>query len=166
MILMRGSNLIFCDGKEMVDQQHIKELLDKLDGSGSDREFDAVKELRRLDSELPKLLLEKYASSKRWQVRSSCVYHAIRYARSSKESVQLGREALFDKSKVVRYRACMLLAYALEESTMVNLKEALDTAKDPETIADIQAAIDAVKNHNSDYFVDRKHTGKIKLRVN
>ncbi|WP_097459089.1 hypothetical protein [Mangrovitalea sediminis] len=150
----------------MFNQENIEELLDQLDGSGSDREFNAVNELRKLDNELPKLLLEKYKLSKRWPVRSSCVYHAIRYARSSMESVQLGREALFDKSKVVRYRACMLLACALDESTMVNLKEALDTTKDPETIADIEAAIDAVKNRNSDYFVDRKHSGKIKLKVN
>ncbi|WP_347989510.1 hypothetical protein [Methylomonas sp. AM2-LC] len=139
-------------------------LLNNLDGSGSDIEINAIRELRKLvGSGLPALLLNKYRVSKKWQVRSSCVYHSICYARDVEESVQLGIEALSDKSKVVRYRACMLLACSLNKNAISVLKELELLASDSETQANAHAAIDAIENQNTNYFVDRNHTGKVKL---
>ena len=141
----------------MDEHEQLVTLLGRLDGSGSHSEIGAVKELRKLGDELPKLLLEKYRSSKNWKVRSSCVYHAIRYARSISEAIQLGIEALSDKSYAVRYRACMLLAYSLNRKALPSLKAVEEKTKHPETAKDIRAAIDAVENQDSDYFVDRDH---------
>lgn len=141
-------------------------LLSNLDGSGSDQEFNAIHELRKLGNQLPSLLLEKYRGSKKWQVRSSCVYHSIRYARDVGEAVQLGIEALSDKSKVVRYRACMLLAYSLNKEALSALKELELNASESETAVNAHAAIDSIENQNSDFFVDHDHSGKVSLRIN
>lgn len=142
----------------------LETLLNNLDGSGSDQEIHAVRELGKLvGSALPALLLKKYRVSKKWQARSSCVYHSIRYARDVEESVQLGIEALSDKSKVVRYRACMLLACSLSKNAVSFLKELELRASDSETQANAHAAIDAIENQNTNYFVDRDHSGKVRL---
>jgi HEAT repeat protein len=153
-------------GNQMAEYEDFTELLEKLDGSGSDNEFNAVHELRKLGDEFPKLLLEKYRSSKKWRVRSSCVYHAIRYSRTVSDAVKLGVEALSDKSHAVRYRACMLLAYSLDQNALPNLKEARGKTTHQETSQDIRATIDAIENQNSNYFVDRDHSGKMTLKVN
>lgn len=150
----------------MTQQINAPELLNDLDGSGSDKEFRAITELRKLGNELPKLLLEKYRASRKWQARSSCVYHSIRYARSSREALQLGVEALSDKSHAVRYRACMLLAYSLDKSVLSSLKQLEISNLNDETLLDVRAAIDAIENQNSDYFVDRDHSGNVTLRIN
>lgn len=150
----------------MINDEKLSSLLNKLDGSGSERELGAVAELREMDIDLPALLLEKYRISKRWQIRSSCVYHSIRYARSSRAAVELGIEALLDESKIVRYRACMLLAYSLCIDGLSYLKQIKERTSCLETIANTEAAIDSIENNNSNYFVDREHSGKILLRVN
>ncbi|MDF2176846.1 hypothetical protein P2G88_01095 [Aliiglaciecola sp. CAU 1673] len=150
----------------MAEPINAPELLNDLDGSGSDKEFCAINELRKLGNELPKLLLEKYRTARKWQVRSSCVYHSIRYARSSSEAVELGVIALVDKSHAVRYRACMLLAYSLDKSVLSSLKQLENSTSHEETLLDVRAAIDAIENQNSDYFVDRDHSGNMTLRVN
>ncbi|MCP5326537.1 MAG: hypothetical protein H7A09_09480 [Oceanospirillaceae bacterium] len=149
----------------MAEPINAPEQLNDLDGFGSDKEFYAISELRKLGNELPKLFLEKYRTARKWQVRTSCVYHSIRYARSSSEAVELGVIALADKSYAVRYRACMLLAYSLDKSVLSSLKQLENTTSHEETLLDVRAAIDAIENQNSDYFVDRGHSGKITLRV-
>lgn len=149
-----------------MDEKDVYKFLEMLDGSGSDVEYEAIEKLRELGRELPAFLLEKYRSSKKWEVRSSCVYHAIRYAREEGDAVQLGIEGLSDKSKVVRYRACMLLAYSLDEKGLPFLEKLEKESKVSETLKDAHAAIDAIKNQCSDFFVDRDHTGDITLRVN
>ncbi|PUA29168.1 MAG: hypothetical protein B0W54_00735 [Cellvibrio sp. 79] len=143
----------------------ISTLLNKLDGSGSDSEYKAVDELRQLGNQLPALLYQKYKQSKKWGQRASCLYHSTRYARDVEDAVMLGVLALNDKSKAVRYRACMLLAYSLNLEVLPALEQA-KISTDSETLKDINAAIDAIKHQNSNYFVDRSHSGKISLNVN
>lgn len=140
-------------------------LLDQLNGSGSDNEFRAIEELRTLGEELPKFLLVKYRDSKKWQTRSSCVYHAIRYSRDVYDAFELGVEALADRSKVVRYRACMLLAYSLRDEALPHLRKLADNSKDIASAQDALAAIDAISHKNHNYFVDRDHSGKMTLTV-
>lgn len=138
-------------------------LLGKLDSSSSDQRHQAIAELIKLGVSLPPLLLEKYRSSKKWQTRCSCVYHAIRYSRDDENTFQLGIEALSDKSKVVRYRACMLLACSLKKDALSALRELASRSSDRETQANAHAAIDAIENQNTNYFVDRDHSGKVRL---
>jgi HEAT repeat protein len=144
-----------------VTDERLNDLLDKLDGRGSDQEFNAIHELSKLGDRLPSVLLGRYRSAKKWQVRCSCVYHAISYSRDVDDAVQLGIEALSDKSKVVRYRSCMLLAYSLKKEALPALQEIKLKITDTETPANVNAAIDAIENQNSNFFVDRHHTGKV-----
>ncbi len=61
----------------MIDRTKLQALLERLDGSGSEDEWSSVDQLHALGKRLPTLLLEQYRRSRRWQARSSCVYHAI-----------------------------------------------------------------------------------------
>ena len=148
------------------EEAKLKLLLDHLDGSGSDEEYQAVRKLRAVGEKLPGLLLEKYRNEKKWGSRSACVYHAVRYAKESNDAFILGLEGVRDKSKVVRYRACMLLAYSLREDALEELKNLLLNEKYNKSFDDFNAAIDAIESKNPNYFIDRKHTGKLKLRIN
>lgn len=142
----------------------VDELLMQLDGSGSDAEWAAATKLRERD-DLPRLLLEKFRTSRAWKVRSSCVYHAIRYAQRNADSVAIGKEAIADKSKVVRYRGCMLLAYSQKKEVLPVLRHALETTADAEGRADLLAAIDAIESGNHNFFVDRERTGKTTMEI-
>ena len=139
--------------------------LNKLDGSGSDSEWAAIEVLRRLaGDQLPSLLLQKFRKATKAGERASCVYNAMRYARTIAAAVQLGREALADRAKSVRYRACMLLAYSQDRSVLKDLRVAL--SKVPAgSREDVAAAIDAIESRNHHYFVDRAHSGKVTLNI-
>jgi hypothetical protein len=112
---------------------------------------------------LPDLLLAQYGKSKRFGQRASCVYHAMFYAKASKSALALGVAATSDKSKVVRYRAAMLLAIAQSASALPALTAM--KAKFSDTAADADAAIRAIEGHNPNWFVDRDRTGLITLNV-
>ncbi len=145
----------------------IEYLLNQLDGTGSDREFDAVSKLKKnLANELPGYLLSKYRSSKSWQHRCSCVYHSISFSRESCTALELGLEALSDRSKYVRYRACMLLAWSLNKKALPHLREAAAACNDNQTQEDLKAAIDAITSQNSNFFIDRDHSGHMTLEIN
>ena len=143
----------------------VDELLERLDGSGSDSEWDAVFELRsRLGDQLPDQLLVRYQQAKKWQVRSSCVYHSVRYAGANESAITMALLALKDKSKVVRYRACMLLACSQRKDLLGRLQEEVSELPE-ETQSDVLAAIDAIESENQDYFVDRDHSGMVTLNI-
>ncbi len=135
-------------------------LLSQLDGSGSDAEWKAIEQLRSLPS-LPNLLVDKYGQSKSFGARAACVYHCVRYATTSKAAFELGLRAVCDKSKVVRYRAAMLLAVAQHPEAI----PALDAMKDKyrESTADAEAAIEALRTRNPNRYVDRENTGLVTL---
>lgn len=143
-------------------QSDITELLSKLDGRGSDDEYNAIKALTTLGDALPSILLEQYRVSSKYGERASCVYHAIKYAKSNSDAFELGLEATKDKSKKVRYRAFMLLAVSQNDTALPHLKSLIS---DSETGEDAKAAIDSIENKNQHYFVDREHSGKVVLNV-
>jgi len=148
-----------------LDQTEVETLLDRLDGTGSNTEWEAALQLRSLGSDLPRLLLQRFRSARSWKVRSSCVYHAVRYSLESRDAVILGLEAIRDRSKVVRYRGAMLLAYAQDPTTVAPIRTALAEMSGTQRTDDLLAAIDAIENKNHNYFVDRDHTGKLTLTV-
>jgi hypothetical protein len=151
--------------KAVMDTKAVNELLEKLDGSGSEAETAAAAQLRQLGPELPRLLLQKFRSAKTWQARASYVYHALKYARESEDAVTLGREALRDGSRAVRYRGAMLLACSLRKDLLPELERALESWSGPGE-DDVRAAIDAIEHQNQNYFIDRKHTGRMVLNIN
>jgi len=80
------------------EKKQVELWLSRLDGSGSDEEWNAVFKLRQtLADDFPKYLLSSYLSSTKWRERSSFVYHATRYARHTPEALNLGVNALTDK---------------------------------------------------------------------
>jgi hypothetical protein len=144
----------------------VEALLECLDGSGSQKERDAVTALRRIvGNDLPKYLLAKYRTSKRWQQRAACVFRALAHARESEEAVVLGREAIRDRSKVVRYRAGMLLAHAQRADVIPELRQLLTEKRDEPDLEDVRAALDALDNRNPNHYVDRDHSGMVTMAV-
>jgi len=148
----------------MLSSNRIAILLAMLDGKGSESEWSAIRELRSLGPALAPHLLAHYRSARSWKVRASCVYHSVRYARDSDDALQLGLEAVHDKAKVVRYRACMLLAYSLKRQLLPELRRQRAAATGPDA-ADLDAAIDAIECQNHNYFVDRDHSGQMTLTI-
>ena len=124
----------------------------------------AWSELRALGPAVVPFLADAYRSAKRWQGRVALVFHAIRYARTSEAAFQLGLRALGDRSYMVRYRACMVLAYALRPDALPAL-EALRSHADARTREDAERAIDAILHRNHHYFVDRDHSGQTRWVV-
>ena len=140
----------------------IDDKLKNLDGRGSESEYDSVTELSSLGLEFPKLLLVKYKHSQKWGERMSCVYHASKYATTSQDAYDLAVLALKDKSRKVRYEACLLLALAQKPTALKPLEELVN---DEHSSEDAMAAIDAIKHRNHNYFADRNHSGMVKLNV-
>lgn len=115
--------------------------------------------LRGLGAAVVPYLLEAYPSARRWQGRTALVFHAIRFARVSEAAFALGCQALGDKSYMVRYRACMVLAYALRPDALPALGALLQHT-DSRTREDAARAMDAIRSQNHHYFVDRDHSGR------
>jgi hypothetical protein len=109
---------------------------------------------------LPEVMLEEYRLQKSWKVRTRCVRLSTGYSRRSEAAVTLGKIALFDRSKVVRYRAVELLACSLRQDALPELNRALGLQTDAKTRSDLLAAIDAIENRNHTYFWDTEHDGK------
>jgi hypothetical protein len=146
---------------KLADTGDPKGLLAQLDGSGSEAEWLAVKSLHGHPN-LPELLLNWYSRSPRLGARASCVYHCLRYAQSNESAFKLGVIATKDRSKVVRYRAAMLLAVAQNPAAIPSL-EAL--SQNDQSRSDAQAAINAIRLRNPNLFVDRAGTGRATLCV-
>lgn len=149
----------------VVENRKLEELLILVDGSGSDKEYEALEKLKEYPKELPSLLLNKYRHAKKAKERNACVHHATRYAKDSQEAFELGIAALTDKSKHTRHLACLLLAWSQREDAVEKLKAAEKVCTHEETLEDIRAAIDAIEHQNSDYFVDRDHSGMVSLNI-
>ena len=145
-----------------LNKLEIEEAFSKLDGRGSDAEFEAVDVLSKLGLQFPELLRARYLTARKWGERASCVYHSMKYAKVSQSACQLGIEALADRSKHVRYRACMLLALTQNEDAIHSLKKLL---LNPESGPDAAAAICAIEHKNEHYFFDREHSGKLTLNI-
>jgi hypothetical protein len=146
----------------MSEKYDIDALIACLDGTGSATERQAINELRETRGSIASVMREAYERSTSAKTRSSCLFYAISDARNDPAAVGLATLALSDRSKIVRYRALMLLAFA--QSDEAKEVVALFVARRPED-ADGAAALDALVRGNADYFVDRRHTGNIKLVV-
>jgi hypothetical protein len=143
----------------------IEQLLTHIDGRGSHRSFNAISEIRRrLGPDTPKVLLDWFKKQKAWDIRCACDYYCFRDARQSAAAFELGLLAIRDRSKVVRYRGFMLLAFTLRKSAILALEEALQAENVTSIREDILAAIDAIASQNHNYFVDRDHSGKISYK--
>ena len=78
-------------------------------------------------------------------------------------AIALGLRALLDRSKYVRFVACRLLAFAQDPKTIEHIEAARAVKGDID--GDFAAAIDAIRSQNHHYFVDREHSGHIKMDI-
>jgi len=150
---------------DLMDPSDVRQVIRRLDTRKSLEAEEVWAELRPLGEALVSSMLEAYPAMRTWQGRAALLYHATRYARSSDDAFRLGLLALGDRSFLVRYRACGLLAYSLRADAMPEL-EALLAHRDPRTQADARAALDAIRCCNHHYFVDRDHSGQSFWHVN
>ena len=108
--------------------------------------------------------LQQYRETTSWRGRLNLLFHCIGSARTNESAVALGIAALSDRSRPVRYRACMLLAVAQEEEAIPHLELLLDH-RDKQTVEDARAAIRSIEENNHNHFVDRDGTGQITWKV-
>ena len=148
-----------------MDPAEIESLVGRLDTKDARAGDDAWGQLGHLGEAVVPFLLAFYPRTRTWQGRTSLVFHSIRYARASEAAFQLGLLALADRSYMVRYRACGLLAYSLRRDALPALRPVAAHA-DQRTAADAAAAIDAIEHRNHNYFVDRDHSGRSFWTVN
>jgi hypothetical protein len=142
-----------------MNEDEIRGLVARLDIANPADEQAAWDALKGMGDAVVPWLADFFPRARRWQQRVALVFHSIRYARTSEAAVQLGLAALSDKSYMVRYRACGLLAYSLRRDALPALQK-LATHSDARTVEDARAAIDAITRKNHHYFVDRTHSGR------
>jgi len=146
-------------------ESRIQELVAQLEAPTALEREEAWNELKPLGEAVVPYLSKAYGQMKKRQGRIECVFHSIRYARTSDAAFQMGVVALNDRATLVRYRACGLLAYLLRADAVSHLS-ALLAHSDPATVADAKAAIDAIQHGNHHFFIDRTHSGRTFWEVN
>lgn len=135
-----------------------------LDGlSNAQREQEWRESIRPLgpDVFLP-AFLKAFPRARKSQTRAFLIFSSMRYAQTHEEAYQLGVAGLNDRSGLVRYRACMLLACSLRKDTLPLLK-ASRSHPDAKTAQDVEAAIAAILSQNHHRFVDRTNSGRVFL---
>ena len=142
----------------MLSQDRIRELVALVAEPGPNAET-AWQELKTLGADVVPLLAEAFPKTRKWQGRVAIVFHCVRFARGNRAACDLGLSALRDKSYMVRYRACGLLAYALDDAALPALNSLLAHA-DSRTIEDAAAAIAAIEAQNHHLFIDRAGSGR------
>jgi hypothetical protein len=142
-----------------MNEEEIRVLVKALDTSNARQEEETWSQLKPLGQAIVPYLAEYYPLAKRWQCRAALIFHSLRFARTSDTAFQLGITALNDRARVVRYRACGLLAYSLRKEAILYLRPLLKH-EDSNTVEDATAAIDAIQQQNHHYFVDRTKTGR------
>jgi hypothetical protein len=146
-------------------KQDFDRLFAQIDGRGTTEGFDAVRKLRvLLADQFPAEMLQRFKTARKLGQRAAYLYHCFGVAKTSADAKQMALLGLRDKSKIVRRRACQLLAYAQDSSLLPEMIKARESIP-PESRADLEAAIDAVENENQHYFVDRTHSGKVKMSI-
>jgi hypothetical protein len=147
-----------------MEQTSIRELVAVVAAASGDAEA-AWQKLKPLGSDVVPFLAEAFPRTRIWQGRVALVFHCIPHARTSPAAFDLGLLALQDKSYMVRYRACGLLAYSLQTRAIPELRKLLEHA-DHRSVEDATAAIDSIENRNHHFFVDRSHSGRSFWEVN
>lgn len=149
----------------MTRDEQIAAAVDALDVRGAEDGDEAWAQLRPLGVGVAPFLRAAYQRFRTWQGRCALAYYATRYARISEDAFQLGMVALGDKSYMVRYRACGLLAYSLRKDALPALEEAAKDVK-PLVATSALAARNAILAQNHHLFADRSLSGRTTWNVN
>jgi len=134
-------------------------------GNGTGQHAEAAwVSLRLIGEAAVEYLVRAYAESNRGEGRAALVFHCMRWADRSNAAFNLAIRALSDRSRSVRYRACMLLALAQRLDALTALEPAL-SHPDQMTVADAQAAVNAIKAGSPVLFIDRNGSGRVQWEV-
>jgi hypothetical protein len=104
--------------------------------------------------------IEAFYRIRNWPGRMHIVHYLVRYAKKHPEIIELGLYGLKDKSRIVRYYCCAILAFAGQKQHIPFLDELTDH-KNINTRRDARAALDAITNSNHHLFADRDHSGRV-----
>jgi hypothetical protein len=138
----------------------IRALVARLDTKENSVRDEAWSQLRDLGERVMPFFEEFFPLAKKLEARRDMAFHAIRHARTNEAAFRIGLLAIADKSSVVRYRGCCVLAYSLRRDALTALQSLL-RHRDVKTVDDAKAAIDAIEHGNHHYFVDRGHSGQM-----
>ena len=139
--------------------QEIAEMLDAQPGSVAEANAILLEKQHPLDDLAPRYV-EVFPRLRRYPGRMCILFRLIGFTRQNPAVVDLALGALNDRSRIVRYHACALLAYAQLGRVIPELQSLLDHP-DSETRQHAAAAIDAISSRNHHNFADREHTGKV-----
>jgi hypothetical protein len=121
---------------------------------------DAVwQQLKPLGERFLPFFEDLFLRARRSEIRRDIAFHSIRFARVSDSAFRIGIAAIADRSSIVRYRGCCILAYSLRQDALPPLRT-LTSHSDKKTIEDAVAAIDAIEHCNHNLFIDRTHSGQ------
>jgi hypothetical protein len=143
-----------------MNDHEIRALVAAFDAKDSATRDAAWQQLRDLGDRVLPFFEEFFPRASRLEARRDMAFHSIRYARASEIAFRIGLAAIADRSSIVRYRGCCVLAYSLRREALPALQRLL-THSDARTIEDARAAMDAIQSGNHHYFVDRQHTGQM-----
>jgi hypothetical protein len=115
---------------------------------------------RSMGDDLLPLLAEAFPQISKSPGRASILAYVGRFSRESEIVFRMGIASVQDRSYKVRHYACAILAYSLRTDALPTLSSLLNHA-DPRTVEDARAALDAIKNMNHHFFMDRDHSGKV-----
>jgi HEAT repeat protein len=140
-------------------EEEIRSLVARLDTKDSASRDATWEQLRPLGERVLPFFEEFFPHAKRLEARRDMAFHSIRYARTSDTAFRIGLKAIADRSTIVRYRGCCILAYSLRRDALPLLQPLMRNS-DTKTVDDAGAAIDAIQNNNHHFFIDRQHTGQ------
>jgi hypothetical protein len=143
-----------------MQDEEIQRLVDSFHAKDDKTRAAAWAQLRNYREQVLPYLAELFPKARWFEVRRDIAYHCIGYAQVSDVAIDVGRMAVADKSSVVRYRGCCVLAYSLRPEVLPIL-DGLLNHPDAKTVEDAKAAIDAIRSRNHHYFVDRRHMGRM-----
>lgn len=134
-------------------------LIDRLDSKDCSQQEDAWLAIRSRGVALMPEFKSAYPRFKKSDGRIALVFYTTSFARVSEDAFDLGTSALKDRSKLVRDRACGLLAYSLRADAVGPLTE---TVNDPDLSVRqaAEAELIAIRAKNHHLFVDRTRSGK------
>ena len=113
-----------------------------------------------MGDDLVALLSEAFPKVRKAEGRESILRYVGRFSRESEVAFGMGVTAVQDRAWGVRHYGCAILAYSLRYDALPVLSPLLKHA-DRRTVEDARAAIDAIKNKNHHFFVDRDHCGRV-----
>lgn len=140
----------------------VDELLEVLDFRDDSNVCGNMIELRDkygLDN-LVDLYTQAFYKIRNFPARREIAYWAGRYVKNNEKVYDMAIFGLNDKSYMVRYHCCGIIAFSQRSDALPHLNKIKDH-KNSQTREDIAATIDSIQNKNHNYFLDRNHTGKL-----